>query len=498
MSPTWSIWTGRLLSGRQRAVYLLVIFVRLFACGECSQLVGRRLLRVRAPGIAPAALSGAAGDAVQPLSSLSARNAPATNAVENHKDVQFAIEVKLGGQRMYVMLDTGSYRLTVTSKRCPESECPHRAFNPAASKTYKQHTKKTESSFGTGHVWEQEAVDELQFGAYGPRHQEFWEILKLDQSMHDLWNQTQFDGILGLSWRKTVPDAGNETTVLEHFQVDAFTVCLGRSSGWSAVQSSGRTVQVLMNGVAGGTPSRIYWGRDGAQNLGHFARMEVLGDQHWAVNLSNISVLHKMQGLQKLACWDEPCAAVIDTGSSVLSAPKHHVSRLRRALGVKYGCSNWANLPDLHFHLGGKGTEAGVDVVLPARSYAKHVQLKAVTASSHDENKSVQEPLITEICEPRLGDSTFLNADIAVWILGVPFLQEYVCEFDRSRFPAQVGIAAHPGICPGSTASEAEKHLGALSVGAELASQGDRDSAKVSDKHGSALPDARALLGVHV
>mmetsp|Transcript_43542 Transcript_43542/g.78216 ORF Transcript_43542/g.78216 Transcript_43542/m.78216 type:complete len:490 (-) Transcript_43542:13-1482(-) len=481
------------------AVTLLVGCAELFVLGRCRQLAGLRLVGPRPFRAVPSFVT------VLPISDGDALNAGGgheekSTEVENHRDSQFAIPIVLGGQRLHVMLDTGSFRLTVSSKRCSKAECPRRAFDPAASRTYLRLAEKTGSLFGSGRLWAQEASDELELADYGLQRQNFWEISKLDPAMHELWGQTVFDGILGLSWRKTVPDAANETTLLEHLKVDAFTVCLGRSGGWSSLQPSGQAVHVWLNGAAAGTPSRVYWGHHGAHQLGHFVRMDVVGNQHWAVNLSNVSVWQKTKGMQKLACWAEPCVAVIDTGSSVVSAPKHHLPRLRRALAVQLGCENYDDLPDLHFHLGGRSVQAGMDVVLPARSYAKHVHVKVTAAGSNRKNKSASKSGIDELCEPRLGDSSFLTTNIPVWILGVPFLQEYMCEFDRSRFPAQVGIAAHPGSCPSSSAKQPRQedatHLGAISVASELEWRSHEGSGNEMAEEFVKVPDARDLTGV--
>jgi hypothetical protein len=266
--------------------------------------------------------------------------------------------------------------------------------------------------------------------------------------MGDFWAQSKIDAILGLPWLNTVPHT-NMTTVTENFGVESFAVCIGRNGNWKAVGHSGTKIEVTTHGEAVATPSFMYWGSSGQwQSMVH---IDILRHNHWSIPLRRVSVggngsghlLDSRYG-SEIACWDKPCVAVIDTGSSGLLAPSSHVFALyQRFGGVVADCSNYEKLPDIHFRLGGDGADDGMDVTLSPRDYVKRLRFGSVTSPD----------LFTESCRSQFAAATLQTYDSPVWVLGVPFLQEHVVEFDRSRSPARLGIGAHPGACPGPAVS---------------------------------------------
>jgi len=350
--------------------------------------------------------------------------------LRNVANRQFLIEVELGGQRLHLAPDTGSFGLVVTSRRCSAAPCPARAFDPAASDTYEALNATKGALFGSGRLWMRAAQDELVLPGVGQRRQRFWEIVRFGDRMADMWETAEFEGILGLSWRSTVPSFNDtsgtimtENTVLENFGIESFTVCLGR-------------VEMRPYDTALVTPSRIYWSRPGALEWqAHTTYMDVVGENHWAVKLGDVSLWHVTQEKPwNIACWSEPCAAVIDLGSSALSAPHKHMRDLLTMIGnVSPDCSNFPLLPTLQLRLGGSG-EAGINITLPPRVYVDRVAYSNSMAS----------------CSLRLTAHNHLvtSTGAPMWVLGQPFLQEFACEFDRLRAPARIGVSAHPGWCP--------------------------------------------------
>lgn len=292
--------------------------------------------------------------------------------------------------------------------------------------------------------------------------------------MQKLFEQSGIESILGLPWMSTTPETSTKT-VSETFQLKLFGVCLGKHARWQSIGYSGSEITVSWYGVESNSPSRIYWGRAPWQSMSY---MPLVRDaRHWAVPLSNIKVDGGTGGTlmpDEVACWHEPCVAVIDTGASGILAPSSHAYGLyQRFGGVKGDCSNFEQLPTVHFRLGGPGA-AGIDVTLKPKHYVKRL-------------KYISGALATESCKTQFAPITLDGYGVVpVWVLGVPFLQEYVVEFDRSQYPARIGVAPHPGEC-GDSSGQA----------ALTSTLPQRAEDRALHQHSlDSLPDALSLLGL--
>ncbi|CAE7397686.1 PGA [Symbiodinium natans] len=122
--------------------------------------------------------------------------------------------------------------------------------------------------------------------------------------------------------------------------------------------------------------------------------VNVEGQMHWAVKLSNMRVRHRRHKAASLLSDDAdgdtvsskpsshahhkfhlcrenaPCVAVIDTGSNILAMPSEAVRMLTKTLDVSSDCSNMDQLPNLHFALG-----EGIEISLPPAAYIMKVKL---------------------------------------------------------------------------------------------------------------------------
>lgn len=335
---------------------------------------------------------------------------------------QYVLPVEIGGQRLDVLPDTGSFSLVVSSKRCPESSCPQRAFDPEASSTYKQRSGKKVLTYISGTMVLSEAQDEMQLFGDDSEHkvQRFWEVRGLGDSMADLWEKVEWDGVLGLSWLKTVPGgmrSQNESTVTETFGVQSFTICLGRTT---------------MLGDLGGvdiTPSFIYWSPPGAIKWSAATSyVDVLDTGiEWTVPISDVAAVHRDdQKLRQFACFgEEKCAVLVDSGTGTMTLPSMHAQALINQLGdIAFDCSNFDTLPDIHLKLG------SIDVVLTREMYVQRNELRGG-------KQTCMGLFIVE--DVALKDGTPL------WILGLPFFRQFVVEFDRVSTPPRIGISPHPG-----------------------------------------------------
>jgi hypothetical protein len=98
-------------------------------------------------------------------------------------------------------------------------------------------------------------------------------------------------------------------------------------------------------------------------------RIPVIGDIHWAVSLTDISVAGSPN--DKL-CSDGECVAVIDTGSNIIAGPSKLLARLAKKIKINYDCSNVDELPDVHLRLG-----PDMEVSLPGSAYVMKMTLPA-------------------------------------------------------------------------------------------------------------------------
>eukprot|EP00930_Biecheleria_cincta_P080156 TRINITY_DN6824_c0_g1_i4.p1 TRINITY_DN6824_c0_g1~~TRINITY_DN6824_c0_g1_i4.p1 ORF type:complete len:1017 (-),score=268.19 TRINITY_DN6824_c0_g1_i4:56-3106(-) len=86
----------------------------------------------------------------------------------------------------------------------------------------------------------------------------------------------------------------------------------------------------------------------------------------------------------KEACEHQgSCVAVIDTGSNIIAMPSRVLAPLRESLNVSRDCSNLAELPELHFKLGGNFL-----VRLPAEAYVMKVKIPGLPGVENDNEAS--------------------------------------------------------------------------------------------------------------
>jgi hypothetical protein len=199
---------------------------------------------------------------------------------------------------------------------------------------------------------------------------------------------------------------GSPETLLSTMGVDKFAVCLERwgdsAPGW-----------FIFGSLANAWP-----------NSQAFQSLSVTGDVHWAVRLTDFHI----EG-QDLA---DPCAtgcgAIIDSGTSLISAPPSAQAVVARLSSlVKQDCSNIHTLPVLTMKLD------GVEIELPPRAYV--IQNKR----SVGHNSSAWDWLYPGSRYDRGSEcfAAFMHIDKRsqlgpVWILGMPFLRYYYTVFDRS------------------------------------------------------------------
>ena len=130
----------------------------------------------------------------------------------------------------------------------------------------------------------------------------------------------------------------------------------------------------------------------------------------WMIGIKHISVAGKIVH----NCPAGVCAAVLDTGTSIIAGPNNVIAPLIVAIGPVFAnCSNIKSLPPISFQIGAEAYTITSDIYV------------------------INDP--TDGCT--LGIEGLPAIEAPFWILGDPFLRAFYTVYDRAGKFARVGIA---------------------------------------------------------
>merc|ERR1719436_647277 len=136
---------------------------------------------------------------------------------------------------------------------------------------------------------------------------------------------------------------------------------------------------------------------------------------YWEVRIEDITI----DRVPKELCTD--CRVAVDTGTSQLAGSTELMGRLTRILDVKSDCSNYDDLPELGFIIGGKILKLDPkDYVDKGDSYC---------------------------------DVSLMSLDVPppkgpLFVFGIPFLQKYYSVYDHATSRVGFAVARHQGQTP--------------------------------------------------
>jgi len=166
-----------------------------------------------------------------------------------------------------------------------------------------------------------------------------------------------------------------------------------------------------------------------------FTSVKVVGDHHWVTPMTNV----RFGTGDKQACGDTtPCAAIIDSGTSLIAAPGIALQQLSEMVGpIHEDCSNLHELPTLHFNLGD-----GQPFSLPPAAYVMRIHGAIMEANSVWDILFFK-PKIRKVnmCMPAFMQLDMMSQHGPVWILGMPFFRYYHSSFDRKNKEMHFGTA---------------------------------------------------------
>jgi len=324
-------------------------------------------------------------------------------------NVQYHGSLHIGGQEVTAILDSGSFELLVMSERC--GGCTNPPYNSNNSETFRAEGEVVRHDFASGPTLSMRGYEQVTVGPLSAPNQTFYEILK-----HNITslNSGSFDTIAGIG-----PEDPNSTrpSLLSSFGVSEYSICLGRESL---------------------SPGWLTWGSDlSPAQKKESVELEVVGKRHWAVAMTGVLPVMPLSGKQEKAAGtlfcERGCAAILDSGTSLLTAPSHALRGLELLLpALHQNCSNFEDLPDLQIVLDGH------KLLLPPESYVMRLGSSMVDSLS----MSVWEKLhFKPDLAAALGGQCFygfLGMDIhtdfgPLWILGMPFFRQFHATFGLAK-----------------------------------------------------------------
>ncbi|CAM8934794.1 unnamed protein product [Rhodiola kirilowii] len=237
-------------------------------------------------------------------------------SLKNYMNAQYFGEIGIGTppQNFTVIFDTGSSNLWVPSSKCYFSVACflHPKYKSSRSTTYHKNGKEAAIQYGTGAISGYFSEDYVTVGDLVVKDQEFIEATK-EPGLTFL--VAKFDGILGLGFQeisvgKAVPvwyNMVNQGLVNE----PVFSFWFNRNA----------------DGDEGG--EIVFGGVDPNHFIGEHTYVPVTQKGYWQFDMGDVLIGGKTTGI----CADG-CAAIADSGTSLLVGPTSIITELNHAIGA--------------------------------------------------------------------------------------------------------------------------------------------------------------------
>jgi hypothetical protein len=326
---------------------------------------------------------------------------PHVQVLQNYQNVQYFADFLIGGQKIRGIFDTGSFELIVRSTRCSSCKHPTTPYDRKKSTTYEKNGTVIRHVFGSGPCMSMMGYEEVNVGPMSTPHQAFWEITSHQIPVLDF---AKFAAIVGIG--PNFAYGNTEKTLLMSYGVDEFSVCLGKTSG---------------------SDGYLTWGpvASKATKKAAFTSVPVIGEHHWVTQMTNVGF---GEGTGVACSGNTPCAAIIDSGTSLIAAPGIALMQLSDMVGpINEDCSNLKELPHLHFNLGD-----GEIFTLPPAAYVMRINGAVMEAESIWDLLFFKPKMRkVNMCMPAFMQLDMISQFGPVWILGMPFFRYHHTSFDR-------------------------------------------------------------------
>ena len=241
--------------------------------------------------------------------------------ITNFMDAQYfgAIELGTPPQSFQVVFDTGSSNLWVPSAKCAFTQIPcdlHAKYESGDSATAETNGASFAIQYGSGSLSGFLSADALRWGGLEIKHQTFAEATK-EPGLAFMF--AKFDGILGMGWaqiavnRVSPPfyNAFEQGLVKEN----VFSFWLNRD----ADSEHGPGGELVLGGV------------DPKHHVGEHTWLNVTREGYWQVAMDDVLVGGRSAG----RCGAGGCAAIVDTGTSLLAGPTEVIEAINAKIGAR-------------------------------------------------------------------------------------------------------------------------------------------------------------------
>ena len=380
--------------------------------------------------------------------------------LENFANAQYTAAMQIGSpaQTLKMIPDSGSSDLVVPSADCgAEDGCigsQHSKFDAQRSSTSQGPFGLVDVAYGQGETECEIIRDVARLDSLQVDQQD---MLLVTTNRLAGYEYAMYDGILGLGTDKEARK-GTPSFLTALPSADKFTICIGSRNKENGILMFGNaTIDVL----------------DWSPILSFPARAIYTGDiPFWGVYMSSI----KMSDGFSVDCQPS-CAAVIDSGTSLMSLPSVMVYSLLDQIGNDYNadCSNVAaKLPNIVLTLEGQKfylrpqdymvvvdsddlTDTGLINPISYDKLSTSTQRIGPFGVAHLRPRASQfsfTNLTSRLkCTPAFVELDELTNRGQMVILGIPFLRSYATTFDRGdgkSIPSSISFARvddTPGVC---------------------------------------------------
>ena len=253
--------------------------------------------------------------------------------LKNYKNTQYVGDIELGTppQKIPVIFDTGSGNLWVTSSLCVTELCKnHVSYNRFLSSHFKKLGLGLQVTFGTGVVIGEINEDVLNIGHIKIKKQKFAEIL--DES-GDVFSAGKFSGILGLGFP---PMAAYKITPVFDMIIKSHKL--------------DRNIMAFYYSFNENFDGEVMFGNVNSSRFhGVIEYYPLIENYYWTIKLDDVKVGGKSLGLCPQGCW-----AVVDTGTTLISAPTNNLRKLLDNINISNECKGFDDGPILRFVFDGK------------------------------------------------------------------------------------------------------------------------------------------------
>mmetsp|Transcript_55422 Transcript_55422/g.171676 ORF Transcript_55422/g.171676 Transcript_55422/m.171676 type:complete len:480 (-) Transcript_55422:92-1531(-) len=367
---------------------------------------------------------------------------PFRQEMSNFHDLQYHSEMKIGGQTIQGIIDTGSFELVVFSKTCTTCGIAP-AYDEKASTSYKKGNHSQVHAYGSGSCRTQDGRDDINLGCFTAPGQDMWMAMECQMP---LLAEASFNAIIGIG-----PPGQPEFTArqkIEQLQAIEEQLKAANQPIPADVQEAGRLANeelvaalekhsLVENfgmqrfstcyGKGPGSPAYMIWNDIEREGQPGVRRIPVIGNITWSALLETVTL--SVPGAAEIAVGCQPsCGAIVDTGTSLMGVPTSVFNAIAGAInsgGYATDCGDLSKFPDLVMSVGGHKLR------FPPSSY-----IGTVFGSLKSESSEFMR--LNSITGDSKGQCQLLLMDLgeqktqfgSMFILGMPFFREYYTTFD--------------------------------------------------------------------